>query len=106
MKLIKLSTNPMDYTSFLINRSIAVPLIVVITMNLLKKSKSFNRFILVLFSSTSFLSLLALGGIYFHVTKYMNWNFAFDFIYFFLLNIVAYLYLIGVNVMENKEGTS
>lgn len=106
LKLIKLSTNPMDYTSFLINRSIAVPLIVVITMNLLKKSKSFNRFILVLFSSTSFLSLLALGGIYFRVTKYMNWNFAFDFIYFLLLNIVAYLFLIGVNVMENKEVTS
>ena len=106
LKLIKLSTNAMDYTSFLINRSIAVPLIVVITMNLLKISTSLNRFILVLLTSTSFLSLLALGGIYFRVTKYMNWNFALDFIYFFLLNIVAYLFLIGVNVMQNKEVTS
>ncbi|UGB28743.1 hypothetical protein [Metabacillus sp. B2-18] len=103
LKFIKLSTEVMDYTAFIINRSIVIPLTIVITMNLLKISKSFRRSIVVLVLSTSFLSLLALGGMYFNVTKYMNWNFAFDIIYFLLLNIFGYLILIGVNAMEHKE---
>lgn len=103
LEFIKLSTQVMENTSFMINRSIAVPLTVVISINFLKISRTLRQFIFVLLLSTSFLSLLALGGIYFNVTKYINWNFAFDFIYFFFLNIIGYLFLIGVNVMENKE---
>lgn len=106
LKLIKLSNQAIEYTSFLIDRSIAIPIIVVITMNLLKTSKSLGQSLLILIFSTLFLWILALGGIYFHVTEYINWHFAFDFIYFLLLNIVAYLSLILVNLMENKEERS
>lgn len=103
LNLIKLSTQVMDYTSFLINRTIAVPFIVVITMNFLKISRSFSQFILVLVFSTSFLTLLSLGGVYFNVIEYIHWNFALDFFYFLILNIVSYLFLLFVNLMENKE---
>jgi hypothetical protein len=103
LNLIKQSTDALKYTSFLINRSIAVPLIVVITMNLLKVTRSLSQSILILVGSASFLTLLALIGIYFHVTEYVHWDFAFDFLYFLILNIVGYFFLIGVNLMENKE---
>lgn len=103
LKLIKLSTQAMEYTSFLINRSIAVPVIVVITMNLIKLSRSLGHSMLFIIISTSFLSLLALGGIYFHVTEYVNWNLALDFIYFLILNIIGYILLKLVNNKEVRE---
>lgn len=103
LKFIKLSSEAIDYTSFLINRSIAIPCIIVITVNLIKLSDSLSRSILVTVLSTIFLSVLALGGIYFKVTKYIHWNFAFDILYFLLLNIVGFLFFKFFNTIGNKE---
>lgn len=103
LKLIKLSENPVDYTSFLINRSIAVPLLVVITVNMLKTYKSMGYSILILTLSASILSLLAFGGIYFNITEYIHWNYAFDFLYFLFLNIIGYLFLNLVKFLQYKE---
>ncbi|KAB7671252.1 hypothetical protein [Bacillus sp. B1-b2] len=101
--LIKLTTKPMFYTAFIINRSIAVPLIIVITMNLILFSPSVGRTILYLVASASLLLLLASGGIYFHITKYLQWNAALDFTYFLILNSIGYLCVRFLRFMEKKE---
>lgn len=103
LKLIKLTEDPIDYTSFLINRSIAVPIVVVITVNLLKTYKSRGRSILILILSTAILSVLAFGGIYFKITEYIHWNYAFDILYFLFLNLIGYFFLNFVKFLQYKE---
>ena len=103
LKLVKLSTELMNYTSFLINRSIAVPLIVVITINLIKLSSSLTKSIIMTLLSTFLLTLLAIGGIYFKVTEYIHWNLAYDIFYFLMLNIISVVILSVFNIIGSKE---
>lgn len=103
LTFIRLSSDAINFTSFLINRSIAVPCIIAITVNLIHLSKSLVQSLLFTLASTIFLSLSALGGIYFKVTEYVHWHFVYDVFYFLLLNIVGYILFKLFYILGHKE---
>jgi len=93
MKLVELSKQVLDYTAFLINRSIAVPLIVVVALNIIRRVNSLGKRILTVLLSVALLVILAVIGRFSGITEYTNWNFDYDTLYFLSLHIVAYLAL-------------
>jgi|GEM_PF-2753384 len=93
MKLVELTKQLLDYTAFLINRSIAVPLIIVVAMNVIKGVHSLGKRILTVLLSVALLVTLAVIGRFSGITEYTNWNFDYDALYFLSLHIVAYLAL-------------
>ncbi|MEW9110560.1 MAG: hypothetical protein AB2374_14505 [Cytobacillus gottheilii] len=106
LKLIKVSTDPFNNVAFMINRSIAVPFIVTIAMNILQGVQSFSHYIIVFASSIFILSILAFGGIYFKVTEYINWYFSFDMLYFLMLNLIGFFVCKMVHKTESREVSS
>jgi hypothetical protein len=89
-KRITLTTNGLDYTAYLLNRSVITPMLAIILVNLIGKSKDLAKPILyfMFFLALSFgLSLLSH---YFKITIYTKWDFRYDILYFFVLYLIAY----------------
>ncbi|MCZ8519635.1 hypothetical protein [Paenibacillus caseinilyticus] len=90
MKWLQVSQQPIDYTSFLIHRSISIPLLVVIAINLLRRTKSLWTSLLIVFVSVTLLVAFGMMGRFFHITKIVHWNAIFDALYFVMLHLIAY----------------
>lgn len=93
LKLIKISKQPVNYTAFLIQRSVTIPLIVVITMNLMRQSASRLRTLLMASLSVLLLEAFVLIGRYFGITRAVRWHMIYDVAYFALLHVIAYYFL-------------
>ncbi|WP_040203529.1 hypothetical protein [Neobacillus jeddahensis] len=88
MKAIHVSRKPLDYTAFLLNRSIIMPMIVLILMNL------FHQFIFIV-STVVMMMGMSLLTTSFHILTYTKWNFGYDVLYYLLLALVALFSLRG-----------
>lgn len=93
LKLITLTKNGLDYTAFLMNRSITIPILILLQINLFYRNTSSEiGFINIVFSVTIMLATSFLST-FLHVTDYTKWNLFYDLIYYFALHILAYLAL-------------
>lgn len=95
IKLIELSKDPLDNAAFMINRSIGVPMVVLIATNLISKYRDWGRTILTVGISVAFLVSLILYGRYLEITKPVRWNVTFDVLYFTFLHAAAFYGLKG-----------
>lgn len=106
LKLVRLSTNPLDYTAFMINRSIGIPFIIVVTLNLMKSVDSIGKSLFILVCSIVIQVILVKLGTNFDVTNRDNWNILYDIIYFALLHLVAIYSLKLFHKLKQSEAVS
>ncbi|WP_079526623.1 hypothetical protein [Halobacillus hunanensis] len=92
-KFIKITKEPMNYTAFLFFRSVIIPMLLVLQLNLVHQSKTFGSAALI--TSLSVATLLLLDGLsfYLNITTYKNWHIFYDFLYFAGLHAIAYYLL-------------
>lgn len=90
LKFINITDVAIDYTAFVLNRSITIPLIFVLHLNFLQKSSTFARIVLTTAASLSILVFLTGLSTYFNITNYVKWNLGFDILYFLALHLIAF----------------
>ncbi|AEI39690.1 hypothetical protein [Paenibacillus mucilaginosus] len=93
LKLVEISKEPINYTTFLIHRSITIPLMVVIAINFVKRSASMSKALLTAGLSVLLLVVLVLIGRFVGITHTVHWNLIYDVVYFALLHVIAYFFL-------------
>lgn len=89
-KFIKITNEPINYTAFLLHRSITIPLILVTQLNFLLHSKSRVKSLLTILGSISLLALMSTLSLYYNITHFTRWNFAYEILYFIALHLIAY----------------
>lgn len=90
-QLLKYSEQPMNYTAYLMNRSIIVPLIILYTLNLGEDSVSVIKRSIHALVSSILLLLLTLLSLQLKVITSKNWNIIYDFLFFIFLYVSCYL---------------
>lgn len=103
LKLAVISDKTLDYTGFLIHRSITLPLVVVITMNLYQKTDSIGSKLLKTVLSILFLVIAISIALYFGILEFKKWNIMYHVIYLFLLHFVACYSLKYFRSLKTKE---
>ncbi|MGP4108660.1 hypothetical protein [Virgibacillus sp. L01] len=98
LKLIKLTEKGLPYTAFLLNRSIIIPILILMQLNFLVKSESHLMKTAILFSS-----VLALVGVSFlssslNITEFTKWNLGYEAIYYLCLNLIG---MIALKIMKS-----
>jgi len=104
-KFLEISRQPLDYIAFLINRSIGIPLIIVIMLNAVKFANSKGKVYLYVGLSTVTLIVLKMIGNYLNITKLNNWNTMYDVLYFLFLHLIAYFSLQMFRKLKKEEVT-
>ncbi|WP_158737946.1 hypothetical protein [Alteribacillus sp. YIM 98480] len=99
MNVVKLTTEGMDYTAFLLSRSIIIPMILVIQLNLIYKLNT----VFVFTVSLIILLLLTFLSTFFHVTDYIKWNLGYDALYYIFLHVISYYSLQLFRKTANNE---
>jgi hypothetical protein len=89
-KRITLTTNGLDYTAYLLHRSIITPMLATILVNLVWRKKDIAMTIMYFGSILAFSFGLSLLSEYFRITRYTKWDFRFDILYFFVLYLITY----------------
>ncbi len=105
-KFLELSRQPLDYTAFLMNRSIGIPLIIVITLNAAVRSANVKgkAYLYVGLSTVILLGLKMIGN-FLNITKLNNWNTLYDVLYFISLHLIAYFSLQMYRKLIKEEVT-
>jgi hypothetical protein len=106
LKLVILSKEPLDYTAFMINRSIGIPFIIVVTINLMKSVNSIGKSLIIMVCSILIQVILVKLGTNFEVTNRENWNILYDIIYFALLHLFAVYSLKFFQKLKQSEAVS
>lgn len=107
MKMINLTKNSINYTAYLINRSIILPLLLILQLNILLKSKTIITKVLTIITSLMIILGLSVLSNYFQITNYLKWNFVNDVIYFLILQLIAfYSYRLFKRVTKKVVGYS
>ncbi|WP_442598764.1 hypothetical protein [Neobacillus sp. D3-1R] len=91
LKFVSVSKNRLDYASFLLNRSINIPMLIIIHLNLLQWCKTLVMKTVVILSTVAILTGLSIFANHMNMSKYEHWNFAFDAIFFMFLSLIAIL---------------
>lgn len=89
LKLIKLTKSSLAYTGFLFNRSIIIPILTVIHVNLLLWCHSLMMKITLFVSVVIILIGVSSLANFYDITEFKHWNYWYDGIYFFILNGIA-----------------
>ncbi|MEH7413830.1 hypothetical protein V7266_00900 [Neobacillus drentensis] len=106
LNLIDISTKPLNYTAFMLNRSINLPFIIIVALNLIKSVPSTGRAVLISVCSIVALVFLARLGSTFDITNREKWNIMNDLIYVVLLHLIAYFSLKFLRKIKQSEAIS
>lgn len=89
MELIEVTEKGLEYTAYLLMRSIAIPTFLLISLNFLLVNNS--RLIKALIAALSIGLLVGFSFLstVFNIAEYVNWNYFYDAIYYFLLYVIA-----------------
>ncbi|WP_163529315.1 hypothetical protein [Halobacillus ihumii] len=90
LKFIKITKDPMLYTSFLLYRSVITPVLLIMQLNWVHQSASQKQSILVMMASIITLALFTGLSLLFDMTSYVKWNIGYDILYFAVLHFIAY----------------
>lgn len=88
-KLISLSKKGFEYTGYLLNRSVILPMLILIQLNLLQFSKTTVMKITIFILSVIVLTFLSVLSNFLNITHFKNWHYGYDAIYYFILNLMA-----------------
>lgn len=89
-KLIKLSEKPMDYTAFILNRSIIIPLIALIYLNFVTFNTTIKKFIYLTLLFSFFLLISTIFALETNVITYKKWFIGYDYLYYLGFTSFAY----------------
>jgi hypothetical protein len=103
LKWVEVSREPLNYTAFLISRSVSVPLLAVIALNGVKAADSRAVALVWPIASTALLTGLTLLGEYLQTTTMHRWHIGYDVLFFLILHLVAYYGLKFFRYLKWKE---
>jgi hypothetical protein len=106
LRLVKLSTQPLDFTAFMILRSIGIPFMMVVTLNIMNGVNSIANYLLIAICSILVLVILVKLGADFDITNRDKWNIMYDFIYFAILHVIAVYSLKFIRKSKQSEAIS
>ncbi|QYR21509.1 hypothetical protein KZ483_00030 [Paenibacillus sp. sptzw28] len=91
LKYVRLSNNGLNYTGYLLNRSVLIPALYVVLFNLIYKSKSIAAALLFAFVFAG--AELCLNGLArnYHIWTYAQWSYVYDAIFIGLTQIAVFL---------------
>ena len=104
--LISNTQKALPYIAYLLNRSIIIPLLIFIHLNVLLMAKKLVKRLIILISTVIILDGLSLLSIIFNVTEFIRWNFWYESTYYFslsLLSILSYKLFAKVSRREVKS---
>jgi hypothetical protein len=90
MNLLTMTDHAVKYVAFLLSRSIILPMVIVVYLNVVKRAQTVTRFILITVASISVITGLTVLSSFFDIITYVRWNFVFDAIYFGILHLIAF----------------
>ncbi|WP_123043008.1 hypothetical protein [Cohnella candidum] len=93
MNLVGISQQPLQNTAFLINRSITIPVVILIAMNLMRRARSIGSQLLTAVLSVVLLEAITATARYYGIVKFIRWNYGYDVVYYLVLLAIAYLLL-------------
>ncbi|MFT8322914.1 MAG: hypothetical protein ABF649_18755 [Bacillus sp. (in: firmicutes)] len=97
-----ISKKALDYSGYLLKRSIIIPMIVLIGLHFYVKSRTTGKKILSIFISVSLLICLTWFANYAKVINYTKWNYYSDAVYFGILHLLAIaVYKIYKKIQKN-----
>ncbi|QKY70707.1 hypothetical protein [Lentibacillus sp. CBA3610] len=107
LELIKRTEETLPYTASLLNRSIIIPVLLLIQLNMSMARDSFLWKTVVMLSAVLVLVGLSYLMTALNITDNTDWNLGLDAIYFFLLNLIAYFaYWVMESVSEKAVNQS
>ncbi|MGJ9384900.1 hypothetical protein [Salipaludibacillus sp. CF4.18] len=89
-KLITLTKNGVDYTAYILNRSVIIPMLIIMQLNLIQKSNSGAKSAIIVISTVAIMLGLSFLSTQFNITTNKKWNFGYDGIYFLTLHLIGY----------------
>ncbi|WP_163539238.1 hypothetical protein [Gracilibacillus sp. YIM 98692] len=89
-KLITLTKNGVDYTAYILNRSVIIPMLIIMQLNLIQKSNSVAKSAVIVIATVAIMLGLSVLSTQFNITTNIKWNFGYDVIYFLTLHLIGY----------------
>jgi hypothetical protein len=90
IKLIQLSKNGVDAITYILYQVVLLPMLLLIYLNVIQRSKSFSKTIIFTIASLGIMLGLSFLFNFDNITEYTKWNFGYDAIYFFFLHLIAF----------------
>ncbi|WP_156791486.1 hypothetical protein [Bacillus sp. SG-1] len=90
MKLISLTQKGLPYTAYLLNRSIILPLVVLISIHYLIRAETFAKKLAVMTAAVLLLVAMSFISQTLGILTYKGWNLGFDGLYYFILLMIAF----------------
>jgi hypothetical protein len=90
LKFIKVTKDPVNNSAFLFYRSIILPMIIVVYVNLIQRVNTLTRSLLITLAFLIIMLLLSWLAVYFDIFTYKKWNFGYDLLYFALLQLISF----------------
>ncbi|RYG72512.1 hypothetical protein EU245_09920 [Lentibacillus lipolyticus] len=100
LKWITIKKEALPYTAYLLNRSIIIPVLLLIQLNISMARDSIGWKIITILSTVVVLTGANYLLTVLNVATYKNWNPGFDAIYFIFLSLVAFLFY---KIIENAS---
>jgi hypothetical protein len=89
LNLIQITKNPIDYTAYILNRSVIIPGVLVLQLNLFQLSESVINKCLVIVSSLGSLLIISFYQTYFNILEFKHWNFFYELLYLLVLHVLV-----------------
>ncbi|MFD1173052.1 hypothetical protein [Oceanobacillus picturae] len=106
LKLITLKEKWVPYTAYLLNRSLLIPILVLLQVNLFIKTHSYIKKGIILVSSVIILLMISFISTRLNIIEFKEWNLWLEAIYLLCLNLVGLISYTLFNkikgVQENK----
>jgi hypothetical protein len=90
LKLIIRTNSSINYTAYLLNRSVIMPMVLITQLNMLQRCQTITMKVLNIVSTVIIMLGLRVLSNYFNIEKYTKWSYGYDFVYFVLLLLIAY----------------
>lgn len=90
LKLIMVTKNGVDYTAYILNRSVIIPILILIQLNLIQKSNSNAKSAIIVICTVGIMLGLSFLSTQFKITTNNEWNLGYDGIYFLTLHLIGY----------------
>ena len=90
MKLISLTQKGLPYTAYLLNRSIIIPFLILISLHYLIRAETFTKKLAVMIAAVFLLVAMSFISQTLGILTYKGWNLGFDGLYYFILLMIAF----------------
>jgi len=92
-QLITVTQKALPYLGFLLNRSIVLPIIMVILVNLVLKSKDTKHKIIITISCELLLLMISFLSSWIGITEFKRWNYLYEGLYYLFMILMAFTVL-------------